>query len=244
MFNTHLEMILNVAYREAESRRHAHLTLEHLLFAIAHGPSGEDVLRACGVDLDRLRDDLRSYLETSVEPLPSGSDQEPIQTLAFQRVLQKTVLHVQSAGKTEADIGDVLAAMLQENRSQAATLLEAQGVSRLDILNYISHGISKVPLTPTDGPADHAGEGSEEAATGLGDPLAAFTTNLTERARRELLDPLIGRESEIRRALQVLGRRRKNNPVFVGDAGVGKTALVVRCGHRQNHFHDEVLPAC
>ena len=225
MFSANLEMVLNVAYREAESRRHAHLTLEHLLFAIAHEPKGEDVLLACGVDLDRLRNDLKEYLETAVELMPKDSDQEPIQTLAFQRVLQKTVLHVQSSGKTEADIGDALAATLQERRSQAAKLLEAQGVSRLDILNYISHGISKVPFMPNDGLA-HAGEGDEEAPMGLGDPLAAFTTNLTERARRDLLDPLIGRKSEIRRALQVLGRRRKNNPVFVGDAGVGKTAIV------------------
>ncbi len=225
MFSTALEMVLNVAYREADSRRHAHLTLEHLLYAITNDPKGEDILIACGADLDRLRVELKDHLENSVELMPKDADQEPIQTLAFQRVLQKTVLHVQSAGKSEADIGDALAAILQERRSQAAKLLEAQEVTRLDILNYISHGIAKV-LRPRDDDRASAGDGDEDAPSGLSDPLVAFTTNLTERAARGELDPLIGREPELHRALQVLGRRRKNNPVFVGDAGVGKTALV------------------
>ena len=218
-------MVLNVAYREADSRRHAHLTLEHLLYAIAHDPKGEDILIACGADLDELRNQLKNHLETAVELMPKDADQEPIQTLAFQRVLQKTVLHVQSSGKSEADVGDALAAILQERRSQAAKLLEAQDVSRLDILNYISHGITKV-LRPSDDDRATAGEGDEDAPSGLSDPLEAFASNLTDRAARGELDPLIGREPEIRRAMQILCRRRKNNPVFVGDAGVGKTALV------------------
>ena len=225
MFTTNLELVLSLAYREADSRRHAHLTLEHLLFAIAHDAKGEEILAACGIDLDRLRKDLKRHLEGGVELLPKDSGQEPIQTLAFQRVLQKTVLHVQSSGKTDADVGDALAALLQERRSQAARLLEAQNVTRLDILNYISHGISKVPRIHAGTPAP-AGEGEEEAPRGGADPLGSFAVNLTERARKGLLDPLIGRTPEIRRALEVLCRRRKNNPVFVGDAGVGKTALV------------------
>ena len=150
MFSTALEMVLNVAYREADSRRHAHLTLEHLLYAIAHDPKGEDVLASCGTDLDELRDRLKEHLETAVELMPKDADQEPIQTLAFQRVLQKTVLHVQSSGKSEADVGDAVAAILQERRSTAAKLLEAQDVSRLDILNFISHGIAKVPRPSGD----------------------------------------------------------------------------------------------
>jgi ATP-dependent Clp protease ATP-binding subunit ClpA len=225
MFTTNLELVLSLAYREAESRRHAHLTLEHLLFAIAHDVKGEEILVACGVDLERLRAELKRYLETAIELRGNDSEQEPIQTLAFQRVLQKTVLHVQSSGKSDADVGDALAALLQERRSQAARLLEAQNVSRLDVLNYVSHGISKVPRLPTGDPAP-AGEGDEDAPRGGADPLSAFAVNLTDRARRGLLDPLIGRTVEIRRALEVLCRRRKNNPVFVGDAGVGKTALV------------------
>ena len=225
MFSTALEMVLNVAYREADSRRHAHLTLEHLLYAIAHDPKGEDVLASCGADLDELRDRLKEHLETAIELMPKDADQEPIQTLAFQRVLQKTVLHVQSSGKSEADVGDALAAILQEQRSIAAKLLQAQDVSRLDVLNFISHGISKVPRPSGDDRAI-AGDGDEDAPSGLSDPLEAFASNLTARAARGELDPLIGRAPEIRRAMQILGRRRKNNPVFVGDAGVGKTALV------------------
>jgi ATP-dependent Clp protease ATP-binding subunit ClpA len=237
MFTTNLELVLSLAYREADSRRHAHLTLEHLLFAIAHDAKGEEILAACGVDLDRLRKDLKGHLEGGVELLPKDSGQEPIQTLAFQRVLQKTVLHVQSSGKTDADVGDALAALLQERRSHAARLLEAQNVTRLDILNYISHGISKVPRIPAGAPAP-AGEGEEEGPRAGVDPLSSFAVNLTERARKGLLDPLIGRTAEIRRALEVLCRRRKNNPVFVGDAGVGKTALVE--GLAQRLISDEV----
>jgi ATP-dependent Clp protease ATP-binding subunit ClpA len=225
MFTTNLELVLSLAYREADSRRHAHLTLEHLLFAIAHDAKGEEILTACGVDLERLRSDLKKYLESAIELRGQSSQEEPIQTLAFQRVLQKTVLHVQSSGKTDADVGDALAALLQERRSQAARFLEGQGVTRLDVLNYISHGISKIPQIPLGEPAS-AGVGDDDAPRPSADPLAAFTVNLTERARKGQLDPLIGRISEIRRALEVLCRRRKNNPVFVGDAGVGKTALV------------------
>jgi ATP-dependent Clp protease ATP-binding subunit ClpA len=227
VFSVALELVLNVAYREAVSRRHVHLTLEHLLYAVANDPGGEEVLRACGVDLDRLRSDLRRLLEEA-EVLPKGREAEPSQTVAFRRVLQAAVLHVQSAGREEAKVGDVLAALMQQPRSVAAQLLAAQGVTRLDVLNYISHGVTKVPQAPRDpgeGPAA-AGIGDEDAPRSSGDPLSAYAINLTERARQGQLDPLIGRLAEIERALEVLCRRRKNNPVFVGEAGVGKTALV------------------
>ncbi|HLA79880.1 MAG TPA: ATP-dependent Clp protease ATP-binding subunit ClpA [Vicinamibacteria bacterium] len=225
MFSPALELVLSVAYREAVTRRHAHLTLEHLLYAVAHDPAGEEILRACAVDIDRVKADLRRYLEDVVEQLPKGKEQEPAQTLAFRRVIQMAVLHVQSAGKDQATVGDILAALLQQPKSQAAQLLSAQGVTRLDILNYISHGVSKVPrLDDTPAPVP-AGEG-EEAAGPSRDPLVAYAVNLTERAQKGQLDPLIGRAAEIERALEVLCRRRKNNPVFVGEAGVGKTALV------------------
>jgi len=225
MFSANLEMVLTVAYREADSRRHAHLTLEHLLYAVAHDPQGEEILLACGIDLEELRTKLKNHLEQRIEKLTADSEQEPTQTLAFQRVLQTTALHVTSAGKSEADVGDALAALMQERRSQAARLLAAQGMSRLDVLNFISHGMSKVPRPAGSGPAP-AGAGEQEGPAGVADPLGAYAVDLTERARRGLLDPLIGRGAEIRRALEVLCRRRKNNPVFVGDAGVGKTALV------------------
>ena len=226
MFSAAIELILNVAYREATVRRHTHLTLEHLLYVLAHDPEGEKILTACGSDLPALRHALDTFLD-GLEPSKKGRQREPQQTLAFQRVLQTAVLHVQSAGKDEVRFGDVLAAILQQPNSYAAELLQSQDVTRLDVLNYISHGISKAPAgsagpRPDEAaPAGRTGDGPAPAR----DPLEAFAVNLTERARQGRLDPLIGRRDELRRTLQILCRRRKNNPVFVGDAGVGKTAL-------------------
>ncbi|HEY0872774.1 MAG TPA: ATP-dependent Clp protease ATP-binding subunit ClpA [Vicinamibacterales bacterium] len=230
MFSAALEIVLTVAYREATSRRHAHLTLEHLLYALAHDLDGERILAACGADLPQLRKDLDKYLNESVEQYSRGQQREPEQTLAFRRVLQTAVLHVQSAGRQEVQSGDVLAATLQQNKSYAAQLLAAQGVTRLDVLEYITHGISKVPPAHS---APGSSDDSEEAEAGIGergsgtsrDPLSAYATNLTARARAGELDPLIGRVDELQRTMEILCRRRKNNPVFVGDAGVGKTAL-------------------
>ena len=228
MFSAALEIVLTIAFREAASRRHTHLTLEHLLYALAHDPDGEKILAACGANLPKLRQDLDAFLERSVEQYPRGRQREPDQTLAFRRVLQTAVLHVQSAGRQEVQAGDVLAAMLQQPKSYAAQVLESQGITRLDVLNYISHGITKVPLGAQPEEADE--EPAEPAAPRRGpaaarNPLAAFAINLTERARQGKLDPLIGRTAELQRTLEILCRRRKNNPVFVGDAGVGKTAL-------------------
>jgi ATP-dependent Clp protease ATP-binding subunit ClpA len=230
MFSAALEIVLTVAYREATSRRHAHLTLEHLLYALAHDLEGERILAACGADLPQLRKDLDRYLNEQVEQYARGQQREPEQTLAFRRVLQTAVLHVQSAGRQEVQAGDVLAATLQQTKSYAAQLLAAQGVTRLDVLEYITHGISKVPPAHS---SSGSTEESDEAEAGVGergsgtsrDPLSAYTTNLTARARAGELDPLIGRTDELQRTMEILCRRRKNNPVFVGDAGVGKTAL-------------------
>ena len=228
MFSASLELILNVAYREAASRRHTHLTLEHLMYALAHDPEGERILGACGADLPGLRRTLDEFLATLETFGKNERSREPAQTLGFRRVLQTAVLHVQSAGKDEVRSGDVLAAILQQPKAYAAQVLEAQGITRLDVLNYISHGISKVPLitgereSPID-PAD-SGLGDEGPATAR-DPLTAYAVNLSERAAAGKLDPLIGRTAELQRTLEILCRRRKNNPVFVGDAGVGKTAL-------------------
>ena len=228
MFSASLELILNVAYREAASRRHTHLTLEHLLYALAHEPEGERILGACGADLPVLRRTLDEFLGT-LETFGRGDrSREPAQTLAFRRVLQTAVLHVQSAGKDEVRSGDVLAAIVKQPKAYAAEVLEAQGVTRLDILNYISHGISKVPRitgdTEAQGARAEAGAGEEGPASAR-DPLSAYTVDLSARARAGKLDPLIGRTAELRRTLEILCRRRKNNPVFVGEAGVGKTAL-------------------
>src|SRR3954469_5581011 len=232
MFSPSLEVVLTVAYREASARRHTHLTLEHLLYALAHDPDGERILAACGVDLPQLRRDLDKFLDDHIEQFSRGQQKEPEQTMAFRRVLQTAVLHVQSAGRQEVQSGDVLAATLQQSKSYAAQLLSGQGVSRLDVLEYITHGISKTPPASSGTDADQsagdadadAGAGDRGAATSR-DPLGAYAMNLTERARDGLLDPLIGRAGELQRTLEILCRRRKNNPVFVGDAGVGKTAL-------------------
>ena len=228
MFSASLEAALTIAYREAASRRHADLTVEHLLYSLAHDSDGERIMHACGVDLPSLRHDLDAFLNASVEQFKRNQDKEPEQTLAFRRVLQTAVLHVQSAGRPEVQAGDILAAILQQPRTHAAELLIAHGVTRLDILNYISHGVSKVPPAAPHGvePMDpaEAGTGDEGRASSR-DPLRAYALNLSDRARQGLLDPLIGRSAELQRTIEILCRRRKNNPVFVGEPGVGKTAL-------------------
>jgi len=228
VFSASLEIVLTVAYREAVSRRHAYLTLEHLLFALAHDPDGERILRACGADLPRLRRELSAYLDDAIEQVRRGHEHDPQQTAAFRRVLQTAVLHVQSAQRQEVQAGDVCAAILQQPEAEAARLLAAHGVTRLDVLEYISHGTTKAPLHDVDRSRD-----SEPGAAGVGDegpasardPLGAYCVNLSERARQGRLDPLIGRTGELQRTVEILTRRRKNNPVFVGDPGVGKTAM-------------------
>jgi ATP-dependent Clp protease ATP-binding subunit ClpA len=188
MFSAALEIVLTVAYREATSRRHTHLTLEHLLYALAHDLDGERILAACGADLPQLRKDLDKYLKESVEQFSRGQQKEPEQTLAFRRALQTAVLHVQSAGRQEVQSGDVLAATLQQ-KSYAAELLAAQGVTRLDVLEYITHGISKIPPAAPSGGRDEFEAGDADAGIGergtgtARDPLSAYTLNLTARAK-------------------------------------------------------------
>src|SRR5215212_7645617 len=168
MFSQALEIVLTVAYREATARRHTHLTLEHLLYALAHDQDGERILAACGADLPQLRRDLDKYLKESVEQYGRGQQKEPEQTLAFRRVLQTAVLHVQSAGRQEVQSGDVLAATLQQNKSYAAQLLANQGITRLDVLEYITHGISKVPSAGGSSSND-AETAPSDADAGIGD---------------------------------------------------------------------------
>jgi ATP-dependent Clp protease ATP-binding subunit ClpA len=224
VFSASLEIVLTIAYREAVSRRHAYLTLEHLLFALAHDREGERILAGCGADLPKLRKALDEYLEESIEQLKRGH--EPEQTAAFRRVLQTAVLHVQSAQRQEVQAGDILAAILQQPKCLAARLLEDQHITRLDVLEFISHGISKVGAPGDDGAAHEATAGTgDEGGPSSRDPLAAYALSLSDRAARGLLDPLVGRTDELQRTIEVLCRRRKNNPVFVGEAGVGKTAM-------------------
>jgi ATP-dependent Clp protease ATP-binding subunit ClpA len=219
-----LQQTLQAAVGEARRRRHEYVTLEHLLHAMTKDKVASEVLLACGADLKLLEKELEEYLDRTLESV-SGS-QDPEQTAAFQRVLQRAAWHVQGSGRTELNAGDVLVAITRERGSHAVYLLEKQGVRRLDILQYISHGIGK------DGggdgaEGDGAGEENEEGGPRpVKDPFRTFTVNLVERAAQGLIDPLIGRENEIERTIQVLCRRRKNNPVFVGEPGVGKTAIV------------------
>src|SRR5512140_1197300 len=195
MFSAAVEMLLHIAYREAVSRRHTTLTLEHLLYVLTHDMDGERILAACGTDLPRLRRELDAFLSNSVEQYPRGLEKEPEQTRAFRRVLQTAVLHVQSAGKSEVNAGDIVAAILQQTNSYACQLLEAQSVTRLDVLNYISHGISKVPAPPSSQGDEQrrrmAPPGAGDTQQGARDPLSTYTMNLTERARAGILDPLI-----------------------------------------------------
>ncbi|HEX9291058.1 MAG TPA: ATP-dependent Clp protease ATP-binding subunit ClpA [Anaeromyxobacteraceae bacterium] len=219
-----LQLTLQAAVAEAKKRRHEYVTLEHLLHAMTKDKVATEILLACGADLELLARELEDYLDRTLESLPNRT-QDPEQTAAFQRVLQRAAWHVQGSGRTELNAGDVLVAITRERGSHAVYLLERQGVRRLDILSYISHGVAKDGGAGGDEDPE-GGEGGEEAPRTVRDPFRAFTVNLVERAAKGLIDPLIGRRPEIERTIQVLCRRRKNNPVFVGEPGVGKTAIV------------------
>jgi ATP-dependent Clp protease ATP-binding subunit ClpA len=224
MITRELQDTLNFAVNEAYRRRHEFLTLEHLLYALLREKTGSEVIRHCGGNVEKLKLELEKFFSENIEQLPAGREQMPEQTASFERVLQRAALQAQSSGKSQIDGGNILAALYQEKRSHAVYLLEKQGITRLDVLNYISHGISKVE-TGSDGAEENQfAEGEEETRTSR-DPLEAFTVNLIARAQENKIDPLIGRESEVQRTIQVLCRRRKNNPIYVGDPGVGKTAI-------------------
>ncbi|MAG34397.1 MAG: ATP-dependent Clp protease ATP-binding subunit ClpA [Deltaproteobacteria bacterium] len=223
-----LQLTLQAAHREAVVRRHAFLTVEHLLYALIHHEDGARILLHSGADVDRLRVELEKFFDEDLESVPGDEPVETMQTLAFHRVIQHAIDHTTSAEKEEVEIGDLLAAIFQEPDAHSMTLLRGQGVSRVDLLRYISHGESK--LGDDMGFEGEGGGGSpmfggEEGEGVPADPLAAFATNLTERAAEGKLDPLIGRGPELDRAIHILARRRKNNPIFVGETGVGKTAL-------------------
>ncbi len=229
-----LQQTLQAAVAEARRRRHEYVTLEHLLHAMTKDKVAAEVLLACGADLKVLEKDLEDYLDRTLEALSSAQD--PEQTAAFQRVLQRAAWHVQGSGRTELNAGDVLVAITRERGSHAVYLLEKQGVRRLDILQYISHGITREGGGEEEPQEDQGDEGSPRPVK---DPFKTFTVNLVERAAQGLIDPLIGRDLEIERTIQVLCRRRKNNPVLVGDPGVGKTAIVEGLALR---IHEHKVP--
>jgi ATP-dependent Clp protease ATP-binding subunit ClpA len=224
MLNKELEFTLNMAFKEARERRHEFMTVEHLLLALTENPTAAHVLKACGVDLDTLSKQLAEFIEENTPLLPKNDSRDTQPTLGFQRVLQRAVFHVQSSGNKEVTGANVLVAIFGEQESHAVYLLSQHDVARLDVVNYISHGISKVSDEHDEdsGTANEQDTGEESSSK---KPLQNFATNLNELARRGKIDPLIGREDEIERTVQVLCRRRKNNPLFVGEAGVGKTAI-------------------
>ncbi len=225
MLSKELEVTLNLAFKEAREKRHEFMTVEHLLLALLDNPTAAKVLRACGADLNQLRRQLTDFIQESSPLLPDDEDRDTQPTLGFQRVLQRAVFHVQSSGKKEVTGANVLVAIFGERESQAVYLLNQQNIARLDVVNCISHGISKVS---DDEPTDDSNVNTDaEAEQGEGskNPLEAYATNLNEQAAKGKIDPLIGRQHEIERTIQILCRRRKNNPLFVGEAGVGKTAI-------------------
>lgn len=222
MISKELEVIIATAIREARTRRHEFFTLEHILYAFVLDPVGRKILYHCGADLDLLRENLENFFQRKMEPLPDGIAKEPVQTLSVQRVIQRAIAHAQNAEKREVEVGDILASMFYEEHSHAVYFLKLQGITRLDVLNYISHGISKVGAYEDEEPPDTITGRKPGKRKGA---LESFTVNLIEKAAQGLIDPLIGREQEILRTLQILSRRTKNNPIFVGDPGVGKTAI-------------------
>jgi ATP-dependent Clp protease ATP-binding subunit ClpA len=230
MLDKELEYTLNLAFKEARAKRHEFVTVEHLLIALLENSSAVEVLKVCGANVNRLRNNLVEFVDRTTPVIPAHiHDRDTQPTLGFQRVLQRAVFHVQSSGKTEVTGANVLAAIFSEQESQSVYLIRQENVSRLDVINYISHGSTK-PRAPREGDqfGGHymdEGESPENGENSGASPLEQFTTNLNARAKLGLIDPLVGREDEVERTIQILCRRRKNNPLLVGEAGVGKTAI-------------------
>jgi len=227
MLSKDLEQTLNEAFRGARTKRHEFMTVEHLLLALLDNNDAVRVLKACGADIGGLRGDLVEFVDATTPLIPEDDEDRDTQpTLGFQRVLQRAVFHVQSSGKSEVTGANVLVAIFSEQESQAVFFLKTQSVARLDVVNYITHGISKVPNDSESGEPGAAGTGETVGEDGEANPLDSFATNLNKEAEAGNIDPLIGRLAEVERVTQILARRRKNNPLLVGESGVGKTAIV------------------
>ena len=227
MLNRELEVTLNLAFKAARAKRHEFMTVEHLLLALLDNDAAMHVLRACGVNLERLRRELQEFIDSTTPLIPTQDEERETQpTLGFQRVLQRAVFHVQSSGKREVTGANVLVAIFSEQESQAVFLLKQQNVARIDVVNFIAHGISKVQGSHEQPDAEQESQDEEGGeAVSASNPLEAYASNLNEQARQGRIDPLVGREPEVERVAQILARRRKNNPLLVGEAGVGKTAI-------------------
>ncbi|MCF2900202.1 ATP-dependent Clp protease ATP-binding subunit ClpA [Pseudoalteromonas sp. OFAV1] len=233
MLNKDLELTLNAAFREARTRRHEFMTVEHLLLALLDNPSAGEALNACGVDMGALKVELSEFIDETTPVIPDlEEDRETQPTLGFQRVLQRAVFHVQSSGKNEVTGVNVLVAIFSEQESQAVYLLKKADINRLDIVNFISHGISKTDDDLGGEDHDDIHEEVQEVQGEEPTKLENFTTNLNQQAIDGNIDPLVGRDNEVERTVQVLCRRKKNNPLLVGEAGVGKTAIAEGLAYR------------
>ena len=225
MIAQELEVSLHMAFVEARQKRHEFITVEHLLLALLDNPTAAEVLRACGANMDELRKNLTQHITEQTPRIAADREVDTQPTLGFQRVIQRAILHVQSSGKKEVTGANVLVAIFGEKDSHAVYYLHQQGVTRLDVVNFISHGITKAGQ-PDEKAKPAAGEEAAEAeGKDQPSPLEQYTQNLNALAKDGKIDPLIGRELEVERVIQVLCRRRKNNPLLVGEAGVGKTAI-------------------
>ena len=225
MFTRDLEMCLMAAQSEAKDRHHEYLCVEHILYALLHHDTGIRIIKSCGGNVDRIKQDLEEFFS---QQETVGEDNSPQQTRAVQRVLHLAIMHVNSSGKASADVGDILVAIHRESQSYASYFLQKEGITRLDLLNFISHGIAKVAVEEEEDENLNYDNGDEEETRqnrSENDPLKLYTNNLSKQAEENRLDPLIGRENELQRTIQILCRRRKNNPIYVGDPGVGKTAI-------------------
>jgi len=222
-----LQATFRLAFEEATRRRHEYLTLEHLLWALCSDPNASKAIKACGADTERIRGKIDGYLDETIERLPEGAEAEPQQTAAIERVIQRAAIHVLSSDQKVIDGGNVLVAIFREDKSFALYVLQEEGVSRLDVINFLSHGATKVPDEELSESGGEMGEGEEDSEGGSTkkNPLEAYCTDLVVEAHAGRIDPLVGRAMELERTIQVLARRRKNNPLLVGEPGVGKTAI-------------------
>ena len=226
MIAQELEVSLHMAFVDARASRHEFITVEHLLAALLDNATAVEVLKACAVNIAELRAQLKNFINDNTPVVPGNDEVDTQPTLGFQRVIQRAIMHVQSTsnGKKEVTGANVLVAIFGEKDSHAVYFLQQQGVTRLDVVNFISHGVRKDQAEQVK-PVESTQDAEESAASGKESPLDQYTQNLNAMARQGKIDPLIGRESEVERVIQVLCRRRKNNPLLVGEAGVGKTAI-------------------
>lgn len=245
MLNQELELSLNVAFAKARDSRHEFMTVEHLLLALLSNTSAREALEACKVDLVILRQELEHFISQTTPLLPEDDSRDTQPTLSFQRVLQRAVFHVQSSGRNEVTGANVLVAIFSEQESQAAYLLRKHDVSRLDVVNFISHGMVKGSEAENRQSDSINAAYQNEETVGVEERMDSFTTNLNQLSKAGKVDPLIGRQLELERTIQVLCRRRKNNPLLVGESGVGKTAIAEGLAWRiiQNDI-PEVMKDC